>query len=174
MATLVALAAKPKRIKRLFREVEINEQGVWKVTMNKNGATEEIVMDDFLPVTGYNSEERKWESKCVANPVDRKLWPLILEKAWAKLHGSYERIIWGRAESCMKDLTGAPGNSIATSTRNLLGKMQDYFSKGYIMTCSRNVDGEEKGVELPNGLVNDHVYAVLAIKELSDPAIVLV
>lgn len=42
------------------------------------------------------------------------------------------------------------------------------------MTCSRNVDKEKGGVELPNGLVNDHVYTVLDCRELEDPPIALV
>jgi|TARA_B110000305_G_C19431785_1_gene636589 hypothetical protein len=33
---------------------------------------------------------------------------ILLEKAWAKLHGSYERIIGGMAHYTFRDLTGAP------------------------------------------------------------------
>jgi calpain-15 len=36
------------------------------------------------------------------------LWVLILEKAWAKLHGSYERIMKGKTHNILRDLTGAP------------------------------------------------------------------
>ena len=74
----------------------------------------------------------------------------------------------------MRDLTGAPAISIATSTKNLLNKMLEFRKKDFIMTCSRNVDKEKGGVELPNGLVNDHVYTVLDCRELEDPPIALV
>ena len=33
---------------------------------------------------------------------------VVLEKAWAKIHGSYERIEAGQAHLTMRDLTGAP------------------------------------------------------------------
>ena len=36
------------------------------------------------------------------------LWVFILEKAWAKLHGCYERIINGQVHKTLRDLTGAP------------------------------------------------------------------
>ena len=37
-----------------------------------------------------------------------ELWVLIAEKAWAKIHGSYERIEWGMNHLTMRDLCGAP------------------------------------------------------------------
>lgn len=33
---------------------------------------------------------------------------MILEKAWAKVYGSYERIESGITRECLHDLTGAP------------------------------------------------------------------
>jgi hypothetical protein len=37
-----------------------------------------------------------------------------LEKAWAKIHGSYERIEAGFAENVLRDLTGAPSEVVHT------------------------------------------------------------
>ena len=42
---------------------------------------------------------------------------ILLEKAWAKLHGSYLRIEAGFAEHVMHDLTGAPTEVLDTSKR---------------------------------------------------------
>lgn len=39
---------------------------------------------------------------------------MLLEKAWAKLHGSYERIEAGFAENVLRDLTGAPTEILET------------------------------------------------------------
>jgi calpain-15 len=47
---------------------------------------------------------------------------LILEKAWAKLFGSYERIEAGFAENVLRDLTGAPSEVVHNDD-------EEYFDK---------------------------------------------
>lgn len=37
-----------------------------------------------------------------------ELWAILLEKAYAKLHGSYERIAGGLSSDALRDLTFAP------------------------------------------------------------------
>ena len=39
--------------------------------------------------------------------ADKELWTMIFEKAWAKLHGSYESIEGGETEDALQYLTGA-------------------------------------------------------------------
>lgn len=57
-------------------------------------------MDEFVPVVG--------EKVAFAQTQKGELWPVIIEKAWAKIHGSYERIEGGQSHMTMRDLTGAP------------------------------------------------------------------
>lgn len=64
----------------------------------------EVVIDDYIPC---DRGEPVFSS---AN--GNELWVILLEKAWAKLHGSYERIEAGFAENVMHDLTGAPAEVI--------------------------------------------------------------
>lgn len=68
--------------------------------MHKNGEAKEVVIDNFIPC---NDEE-----PCFSKANGNELWVLILEKCWAKLHGSYERIEAGFSHNVMTDLTGAP------------------------------------------------------------------
>ena len=100
LSILSVLAEVPNRIKKLFVTSKINEFGVYAVTLKKNGESREVVLDDYFPC--------QFGEPCFSKANGNELWVLILEKAWAKLHGSYERIEAGFAHNVMNDLTGAP------------------------------------------------------------------
>jgi hypothetical protein len=48
-----------------------------------------------------------------------EIWVLLMEKAWAKLHGSYCAIIAGNTEKVVRDLTGAPYETYKLSDNGL-------------------------------------------------------
>ena len=48
------------------------------------------------------------------------MWVSIIEKAWAKLHGSYYKISSGAAHLAFRDLTGAPGRDYSIDYPDLL------------------------------------------------------
>ena len=52
-----------------------------------HGVLREVVVDDYIPVTPQNTP-------LFAKPAGgHEVWVMILEKAWAKLHGSYGAIV---------------------------------------------------------------------------------
>jgi calpain-15 len=64
-----------------------------------------VVLDNFMPTI---------DNKLIFSRAHGKeTWVIILEKAWAKIHGSYERIQEGLTEHAVRDLTGAPGETLA-------------------------------------------------------------
>lgn len=64
-----------------------------------------IVIDDFLPVTGENKPAFSSSKK-------GELWVAFLEKAWAKLHGSYARTEEGTPSFVATHIMGVPSESI--------------------------------------------------------------
>ena len=66
------------------------------------GEWKEIIIDDQFPC--YN----KLKGPCFTKGKGKELWVLILEKAWAKLYGSYQQIEYGLTREALHDLTGAP------------------------------------------------------------------
>jgi calpain-15 len=61
---------------------------------------------------------------------------LLLEKAWAKLHGSYERIESGYAEHVLRDLTGAATKVFSHDDQDLWENMWDAQEKEFLIAAS--------------------------------------
>ena len=70
----------------------------------------------------------------------REIWALILEKAWAKVFGSYQRIEAGTAGEAMYPLSGRPHKYFIHSNLRNLDKLWDKIlaadQKNYPMCCS--------------------------------------
>ena len=69
----------------------------------------------------------------------REIWGMILEKAWAKVYGSYQRIEAGLTSEAMYPLTGCPSkyfmhNSIEPS--RLWNYIKRSDKEGFVMCAS--------------------------------------
>lgn len=71
----------------MFLSDAINKEGVFGVKTYSNGEENLILVDNFFPCKGTKP--------VFARGNGNELWPLILEKVWAKQHKSYEAIISG-------------------------------------------------------------------------------
>ena len=61
------------------------------VTLFLNGVETPIIVDDHFPA---RFSGKRWVP-CYSRTKDNKLWVMLLEKAWAKVFGSYSRIVGG-------------------------------------------------------------------------------
>jgi hypothetical protein len=135
LSALVALSKTPCRIEKLFKMETRLETDKWKVCLMKNGIMQYIVMDSYIPCLNGRP--------CFTSANGPKLWVIILEKAWAKLHGSYARITHGDFADVMRDLTGAPSFVINTAKeKNLLRKLVRYDEANYLMSAYCKKDNE--------------------------------
>lgn len=135
LCAVSCLAENPSLVERLFLTKEYNEEGIYRVKLFKNGEWMEIVVDDYFP--------------CLPNggPIfsrghGNELWVLILEKVFAKIHGSYKNITAGKPYEAMMDLTGCPTTSfdfkdpkVKELARNgkLWNMLKTFDKEGYIM-----------------------------------------
>ena len=79
------------------------------------------MVDDYIPVS---PEGDFVFSKANGN----ELWVLLLEKSWAKLHGSYNRIQSGNPITAYRDLTGAPCYAYDILDKDLFKNMAQAYS----------------------------------------------
>lgn len=89
MEAAASISLKPQRLMNVFQNQELNNQGIYVLTLYSLQVPITIVVDDLLPIY------RTFEAKSGKIGVDGSLWGLILEKAVAKLHGGYETLLSG-------------------------------------------------------------------------------
>jgi len=73
------------------------------LTFHKNGEFQYIIVDDWLPM-GADDYGGEVPAFTRGGPDCLEMWPAILEKAYAKLYGSYEAIEAGKVHMALSDL----------------------------------------------------------------------
>jgi hypothetical protein len=101
----------------------------------------------------------------------------LLEKAYAKLHGSYFALDCGSVSDALVDLTGGVVNKVKLDNSQgqelvesgaLWTRMLLYCSWGYIMAVVKKVMPASDGATGPGGLLLNHVYSVIDCRLLAD------
>lgn len=80
----------------------VNGAGCYLVKFYINGAIKHVIVDDYIPVDRESGEPTFMMSS------DDVLWALLIEKAWAKVNGSYYNILGSFPSFLSNHLTGAP------------------------------------------------------------------
>jgi hypothetical protein len=68
------------------------------------GKMTSVVVDDYIPFEMVHGKPRP--AFCRTN--DNELWAILLEKAFAKLHGNYDVMQGGKSGMALNLLTGFP------------------------------------------------------------------
>eukprot|EP01083_Nonionella_stella_P293529 998270_1 len=154
LSAVCVLAERPKLIGEILKTREVNKYGVYQVRFCKDGEYTNIIVDDFFPVQGGEL----YYSKTTNN----QLWVPIIEKAYAKLHGSYSNIEDGMIYQAMADLTGLPCFQIKSDEFDpdmLWAKLVSCRESRFLMGAS--CCGKDLG---ESGLQDNHCYALLDVR----------
>ena len=91
-----------KCIKLINKDIDGESKcGAFWVRFHKYGDIEDVIIDNFFPVLGNG------EFAFARGGSDGKeLWPMVLEKAYAKLNASYSNIEAGKVQYALSDMTG--------------------------------------------------------------------
>lgn len=133
--------------------------GMFKFNIWHEGAWKEVVVDDRLPTY--------MDTLVFMHSTDkREFWSALLEKAYAKLHGSYESLKGGSTSEAMEDFTGGVTEmfDLRKAPKDLLTIMLKASERGSLMGCSIDADPNQLEAELANGLIMGHAYSVTAVK----------
>ena len=74
------------------------------------GVKHTVIVDDYLPLQQRNMPDGSTDYVTLFSHVaeDESLWGVILEKAFAKLHGNYKHLVSGDPRDASRALNGSP------------------------------------------------------------------
>lgn len=87
LAASAAIAEKKGAMEKVF-ETSMNVKGGYAVNFFALGVPHTVVVDDYIPFYGA-------DPMFAGLSEDSSLWPMILEKAFAKMQGNYKHIAGG-------------------------------------------------------------------------------
>ena len=104
MCALACVSEFPDLIRGAFAPPQNPALGVYRCLMCKNGWWQVVTIDDTLPINPATSLPVFAKNREEPN----ELWVSLLEKAYAKLHGSFAAIKSGDPALAMADMVGGP------------------------------------------------------------------
>ncbi|CAI5780793.1 calpain-12 [Podarcis lilfordi] len=136
--------------------------GIFHFQFWQYGQWVDVVVDDFLPTVNgklifVRSEEKD------------EFWMPLLEKAYAKLNGSYEGISLGMMNEAFVDFTGGVGTIFLLKTPNpeLFKIIREALKRRSMMGASIMASGpEETELETPEKLLKGHAYSITGFRKV--------
>ena len=164
LAAISSIAEHPQRLQRLLLSKKNHGNGIYAVALCLNGVWEEVIMDDFAPCT-RNGKLAFNTSKT------NEMWVVLLEKAWAKVHGGYLNIEAGLTREALRDLTGASAKTyfLKQKPEEIWGRLMNAEQKHFIMTAgSDNLNSGSDSYIKKIGICGSHAYSLLAVFQLNN------
>ena len=162
LSAVASLSEEPLLIERLFLTEEANRAGLYAIWLCDNGEWKPILLDDFFPCRQYSGAYFPAFAQCKGGEI----WVPLLEKAYAKIHGSYFNVESGVSHHALRDLTGAPIEELYDEAD--ADKVWDFVVNGvnneYFLSCSTELveDKEDTG----EGATKSHAYTVLDARDI--------
>ena len=149
----------PSIFKKIIINKEYTPDGIYKIILFIDDEFKIVYIDDFFP--------------CIKNsnvlyfikPSNFSFWPLLIEKAWAKINGGYQDIINLWPCDLLKALTGAVCDVLIHDELNceqLFNELNDIDkNNGICISLTKNNNEVTQ-----NGLINYHMYILVDTEKI--------
>ncbi|XP_018425002.1 PREDICTED: calpain-3 isoform X6 [Nanorana parkeri] len=164
---LAAIACLTLNEKLLFRVIPPDQNftenyaGIFHFQFWRYGDWIDVIIDDCLPTFNNQLVFTKSSQR-------NEFWSALLEKAYAKLHGSYEALKGGNTTEAMEDFTGGVTEfyEIKDAPKDLFKIMRNAFERGSLIGCSIDaIVPAQFETRMSSGLVKGHAYSVTGVEE---------
>ena len=160
-SSISAIADYPGLISKIFITKDYNPDGFYSLILFLDGEYQIVFIDDYLPCLKgtnipYFSKSNNFE-----------LWPLLLEKAWAKVNGSYVNSLSGWPNDVFRTFTGfccEDLNHEEGTVEKIWEKIKKVKDNNGIICSSTKNDFEINDA----GLICGFTYTLLNAEEVDD------
>ncbi|XP_050988469.1 calpain-1 catalytic subunit [Labeo rohita] len=131
--------------------------GIFHFRFWRFGKWIDVVIDDKLPTI---------DGKLifVHSKTSNEFWPALLEKAYAKVCGSYADMHAGHVSEALLDFTGGVHVNFELEKPAIdLWSLMDRAAKTQVLMACGSRQGEKSENILPNGIVQGHAYTVTGV-----------
>ncbi|XP_068451703.1 calpain-9 [Clinocottus analis] len=166
LAAIASLTLKQETLARVVphnQDFDRSYAGIFHFQFWNHNKWLDVVVDDRLPTV-------RDQLIMLHSASNNEFWSALLEKAYAKLHGSYESLKGGSTMEAMEDFTGGVGENYETKNApdNLFAIMKKALDRGSMMGCSIDISSSaESEAKTSTGLVKGHAYSITGLEEVT-------
>ena len=157
-SVLVALGKYSSFFNRIILSKNYNPSGFYEILLNIDGEFQKVYIDDYFPCL------KNTNMPYFIKPTGNEFWELLIEKALAKIFGSYLNILNHKPSELFEILTGSSGETLIhknLNTNDLIKKINDIKNnKEFATLLSSNENEIEK-----YGLIKSKIYLLIDSNE---------
>lgn len=173
IGALTMTGGRSQEILKLIVEKDYFDRGFVSFQFFKNGKWVQVIVDTLLP---YEKQSNSRTSVYCSNANPQEFWLALMEKAYIKLHGSYESVCQGDVLEGLVDITGGVSEGFDLNTveakkglenGTLWNHLLANFSQKFYIGCINQDPKKSAKVadQGPQGILENHYYSIMDLRE---------
>ncbi|OQR97947.1 calpain [Thraustotheca clavata] len=144
-------------------EQQYNDEGVYCVRFWRNHKSYLVIVDDYIPCSQYG---KPVFASFTGSSSRFEIWSMLVEKAYAKLHGGYDAILGGQDVYCLQDLWGGIPTTLSMTQLPNAEAAYSYLTQVMHEGNLLGFCNDQTETPLPMGFKVGHTYGILRLLEL--------